>query len=342
MYQYEVVIKIMEENGGYATLNHLYQNVLKKPGFNSDAQNSFANIRRIVQQREEIFKIKPGLWALEDYRNRLPGQIAALIEEEKKGEKEFSHYYYQGLLVEIGNLKNFKTYIPPQDKNKPYLDKKLKDVSSLYKLLNFTYEEIVNRIKSIDVIWINNKCFPEAVFEVEHSTNFKNSLIKFSELSYFNANMQIVAPKERKNHFKEVLRLDIFENIKERVKFWDYDTLEEYYASVSKAMILEKRCNLKFIKEILLNNKYYIFLTSEGTTFQPNSDAVLPDIENLQVIGFSAGKDSKEAYDNLLEENPYLLKTNFDEIFCYELDRDYKESKKYFYLNSENLKKTKI
>lgn len=26
MKQYEAVIKIMEENGGYATLNHLYEN----------------------------------------------------------------------------------------------------------------------------------------------------------------------------------------------------------------------------------------------------------------------------------------------------------------------------
>jgi len=86
-----------------------------------------------------------------------------------------------------------------------------------------------------------------------------------------------------------------------------------------------------------LDNKHYIFLTLEGTTFQPDSDAVLPDIENLQVIGFSAGKNSKEAYDNLLEDNPYLLETNFDEIFCYELARDYKELREYFYLNSEKI-----
>ena len=31
MKQYEAVIKVMEENGGYATLGHLYQNVLKVP-----------------------------------------------------------------------------------------------------------------------------------------------------------------------------------------------------------------------------------------------------------------------------------------------------------------------
>ena len=49
--------------------------------------------------------------------------------------------------------------------------------------------------------------------------------------------------------------------------------------------------------------KKYIFLTVEGYTFQPGSKSVEPDIENLQVIGFSQGKDSKDAFQNLLKEN---------------------------------------
>ena len=48
--------------------------------------------------------------------------------------------------------------------------------------------------------------------------------------------------------------------------------------------------------------KKYIFLTVEGYTFQPGSKSVEPDIENLQVIGFSQGKDSKDAFQNLLKE----------------------------------------
>ncbi len=65
--------------------------------------------------------------------------------------------------------------------------------------------------------------------------------------------------------------------------------------------------------------KTYIFLTSEGYTFQPNSDSIEPDIENYQVIGFSAGENEEEAFERLLQENEYLLETSFDEIYCYQL-----------------------
>lgn len=67
-----------------------------------------------------------------------------------------------------------------------------------------------------------------------------------------------------------------------------------------------------------MGNKNYIFLTSEGSTYQNNSNSTEPDIENLQVIGLSNGKDSNNAFKQLLKENMDLLNTNFKEIFCYE------------------------
>ncbi len=58
-----------------------------------------------------------------------------------------------------------------------------------------------------------------------------------------------------------------------------------------------------------MKKKHYIFLTSDGYTFQPDSMSVEPDIENLQVVGFAVGVNSKEAFQKLLGENEYLLKT---------------------------------
>ena len=71
----------------------------------------------------------------------------------------------------------------------------------------------------------------------------------------------------------------------------------------------------------------YIFVTSEGHTFQPNSKSIEPDIENLQAIGFSQGKNSKDAFRNLLKENKYLMNTTFNAITSYELNTDHKSSK---------------
>mgnify|MGYP000844850506 FL=1 len=78
----------------------------------------------------------------------------------------------------------------------------------------------------------------------------------------------------------------------------------------------------------------YIFLTDEGYTFQPNSYTNEPDIENLQVIGISCGETQKKAFENLLKENPYLLKTSFNKVICYKLDNDYKEDIGCFFINA--------
>ncbi len=77
----------------------------------------------------------------------------------------------------------------------------------------------------------------------------------------------------------------------------------------------------------------YIFITSEGYTYQPGSEAVEPDIENCQVLGFAEGIDADEAFKTLIEENTYLLETSFNEVVGLELkDDDYRERKRYFYL----------
>jgi len=83
--------------------------------------------------------------------------------------------------------------------------------------------------------------------------------------------------------------------------------------------------------------KSYIFITEEGSTYQPNSLSPDPDIENCQVIGFAKGIDENEAFRNLVEEDEDLLDTNFSELICIELrNEEYYESAKHFYLNEWN------
>lgn len=65
--------------------------------------------------------------------------------------------------------------------------------------------------------------------------------------------------------------------------------------------------------------KSYIFITSEGYTFQPDSDSSTPDIENCQVLGFGSGVDPDDAFRNFLRENEFLLDTSFDEVTALEL-----------------------
>jgi hypothetical protein len=82
--------------------------------------------------------------------------------------------------------------------------------------------------------------------------------------------------------------------------------------------------------------KRYIFLSFEGFTFQPGSEATEPDIENLQVIGMARGTCPDNAFIALLKENPYLASTSFEELICLELAEDSEKTKKYFYLSDRS------
>ena len=68
--------------------------------------------------------------------------------------------------------------------------------------------------------------------------------------------------------------------------------------------------------------KKYIFITAEGMTYQPKTKSEMPDIENLQVIGFGEGNSPDDAAKNMLKESEYLKETNFDEIIGIELKSD--------------------
>lgn len=125
MKQYEAVIKVMEENSGYATLGFLNQKVLKVEGCKWGTQTPFASIRRIVQDVRFFFKIRPGLWALKSHKDKLPLEVLPAKDQSKAKLEEYNHTYYQGLLVEVGNLKKYKTFVPNQDKNKLYLGNRL-------------------------------------------------------------------------------------------------------------------------------------------------------------------------------------------------------------------------
>ncbi|MBN2136807.1 MAG: hypothetical protein JW720_03290 [Sedimentisphaerales bacterium] len=239
MKQYEAVSRVMEDNGGFATLGFLYQEALKVAGSEWKTKTPFASIRRIVQDERFFFKIRPGLWALKAWRDRLPSEMRSATKSGAKQE-EFTHSYYQGLVVEIGNLKRFDTFIPAQDKNKTFLgSQKLGTLVSLSAMPSFTYPEIVRRTQSIDVIWFNERRMPCSVFEVEHSTNIRNSLVKFGELEDFRVEMFVVADKVRKRQVQQTLQFNAFRGIRDNVRFLSYEDVSKYHANASRLAAVE-------------------------------------------------------------------------------------------------------
>lgn len=234
MKQYEAVIQTLEKLGGVATLGRLNQEVFKIKDCEWKTKTPFASIRRIVQENENIYKIKPGLWALKSHKKQLEQQGIIIETEKNKNSKEvieFNHSYYQGLLVSIGNLKKLATFVPNQDKNKRFLHEKLGDLRSLQNLPKFSYENLIARSSTIDVIWFNSRAMPDSFFEVEHSTDIQNSLMKFNDLQDFYTQMYIVADEKRYDEFNKKLSYNSFSTIKreKRIKFLSYTDLEKQY-----------------------------------------------------------------------------------------------------------------
>ena len=245
MKQYQAVIKVMEANGGYATLGQLNQEVFKVEDCKWATKTPFASIRRIVQDTRFFFKIRPGLWALKTFEDKLPSEIFPTSGQSKAKQEEYSHAYYQGLLVEIGNFEKYQTFVPKQDKNKPYLNKKLSDIITVPDIYIFSYGRIIEKAQTVDVTWFNSRCMPANFFEIEHSTDMYNSLTKFVELQDFYVNFFVVAHERRKKEFEKKVSLEAFKVIKKRAKFLDYENLAALHTKKSELISIESRSSLR-------------------------------------------------------------------------------------------------
>ena len=232
MTQKQQVISIMKQLGGFATFGKLNQTI----DFTSwKTKTPEASVRRIVQNSPEIFRIKPGLWGLKEFEQDILQNLNLKnFSNDTSEDVEFTHTYYQGLVVEVGNLLNMTTFVPNQDKNKLFLGKSLGELSNLHEIHQFAYPELMRHARTVDVIWFNERRMPHAFFEIEHSTDIQNSLVKFYELQDFNAEFNIVADEYRHRKFTDLLNRSIFKPIRERVKFKSYANLVDAHSKPFK------------------------------------------------------------------------------------------------------------
>lgn len=229
--QEKQVVEALRKEGGFATFKRLNE-ILDFSTWKSKTPD--ASVRRIVQTSSDIFRVKPGLWALEEMR----GEVLRKFDynpDNKKSEERFSHGYYQGLLIEVGKFQHKTTYVPAQDKNRLFLGRRLDEVSDTVELPHFTYENLLRKARTIDVIWLNERRMPDSFYEVEHTTDIKNSLSKFYELQDFISRFFIVADVHREAEFNDKLHVSMFEPLFDRVKFLSYERVAKWHSNLSRA-----------------------------------------------------------------------------------------------------------
>lgn len=218
----EAIEKVMIENGYYAPLQLIYKQFDKYRPFTG--LTPLKTIQERVQRDKRFTRIGLGVYALTEYLEKLPN----IIEPKTQSEQiSYKHSKIQGMIIEIGNMKGFDTYTPDRSKN--FMNKELGNIITLKECPDFTYKKIVRSIKFCDVIWFNLRGFPEKLFEIEDSTDFRGSLVKFTELQDFTTSFNLIASAQRKTKYEREVAKSAFKNIVDRCRFVDYADIEKFY-----------------------------------------------------------------------------------------------------------------
>ena len=79
---------------------------------------------------------------------------------------------------------------------------------------------------------------PSDFYEVEHTTDIKNSLSKFYELQDFSAMFYIVANACREEEFKDKINVSMFNSIKPHVQFLDYERVVKMHTGLKNVNMI--------------------------------------------------------------------------------------------------------
>jgi len=224
----EAIRKVMEDSNGVATLQILYKNIGKYRDYShykrdADWQAALrGHLYREIRNNRNFKRIGLAIYALQDYKEEV---------KPRKEEKQRMHSFVEGVCLELGNLEKFATYTA--DPSAVFRDGiPLDHLATLKEVPQFTYPEIINEVKRIDVVWFNMKglMFPKKVFEVVDSIGtLSDALNRSSQLIAFNVDFFILGPKEHFSKFEQKISLEPYTNFRDKYKFKSYDDIVNYY-----------------------------------------------------------------------------------------------------------------
>jgi hypothetical protein len=238
MRKIDAIAKVMEDNGGVASLNMIYNNITKYYPTANKSESWQDGIRgvlyREIKNNRMFKKIGIGIYALTDY------------DEETRPAHSDSprmHSYMEGICIELGSIENYETFTA--DPSASFRDNiYLRDIASIHILPPFTYSSVLNDVKRIDVMWFSKGKYPypKKVFEIVDSISTLNSAFNRTlRLKDFQTKFYIVAPEKHHEKFCQTLDLEVYESYKERFSFINYDDMNNLYESSICKNELESR-----------------------------------------------------------------------------------------------------
>ncbi|WP_100977858.1 hypothetical protein [Helicobacter pylori] len=226
MTKVDAIKKVMEDNKGIVSWTILYSQIEKYYPSIRVSKEWEAGLRgvlyREIRNHKNFKKVGLSLYALLDYQ-----------EEELKEIQENPirmHSFMEGVCVEIGNFLKLDTY--SADPKASYNNVLLSDLTTLRTIPNFTYKEILDTSKKIDVLWFNPKgfIFPKRAIEIVDSiSTLEPALQRTLQLLEFNLDFYILLKeKDLQKAFKK-LEKEPYKRIKERYKIKSYTAILDIY-----------------------------------------------------------------------------------------------------------------
>ncbi|OLB44943.1 hypothetical protein AUH73_06820 [archaeon 13_1_40CM_4_53_4] len=183
----------------------------------------------------------------ERHEGVLPDLLEAKLERPTTSVEIDSHEAAQAALLELGNILGFDTYTsdPSKDPGRQFYEvvdaegyggysgvipRNLGQIATLETIPDFAPERVLESARDIDVIWFKED-LPVVCFEVEHTTNVKQGLLRQFQISKHvpNARFFVIAPEEQRAKFEKEVGTYPFRQIRNRYTFKTYPEFIEFY-----------------------------------------------------------------------------------------------------------------
>lgn len=189
-------------------------------------------IRRVVRQYKIFEPVPPersGIYKVVEEISIRP-EAQGFIKE-----PEIDHGIAQGMLVTLGKIYGYETYVPPHDQTiRKFQGKPLNDFVTVSDCTDIFKGPNLAKIREIDTLWFDEDdygLFPVYAFEVEETTRVKSGLDRLLKIPRrFPALFFVIGPSTKeKDLFEQYINQTPFRDFRDRFLFKLYEELEELY-----------------------------------------------------------------------------------------------------------------
>jgi hypothetical protein len=233
----DVVSDALRELGGQAHLSQINAHVGGHP---KTATNPTwrDTIRRVVRQYRIFEPVPPdrsGVYRLVEVP--IPQPDPQNLDSK---DDEINHGIAQGMLVSVGGIYGYETYVPPHDQTgRDFQGKKLGELVTVKDCTDVFRGPNLGRAREIDVLWLDEDdygLFPAYAFEVEHTTMVRDGLDRLLKIPRrFPVHLFIVGPSEQERLlFDRFVNQTPLRSHRHRFAFRLYSQLQSVYNAAVK------------------------------------------------------------------------------------------------------------